>query len=113
VTLETILAKDVRLVIPGDRWTLKEMQGDPDKEFAVRLDAGKKPGTIDIVYESGENKRRTSLGIYELDGNTLRVCVGEPGDPRPIEFNGGGTRTLEVFKREKPKSLKPGSDQPI
>jgi RNA polymerase sigma factor (sigma-70 family) len=111
--LEVILAKDVRLVIAGERWTLKEMQGDPDKGYTVRLDASKKPGTIDFVYESGENKGRTSLGIYELNGNTLRVCVGEPGDPRPTEFDGGGTRTLEVFQREKPKPAKPGSGQPI
>jgi RNA polymerase sigma factor (sigma-70 family) len=110
---ERILAKDVRLVVKGDQWTLKEMQGDADKEFTVRLDSGKKPKAINIVYQTGENKGKTSLGIYELDGNTLRVCLGEPGDPPPTKFDGGGTYTLEVFKREKPKAADPASGSPI
>jgi len=113
VPLERILAKDVRLVVKGDQWTLKETQGDADKEFTVRLDPAKKPKAIAIVFKTGENKGKTSLGIYELDGSTLRVCLGEPGDPRPTKFHGDGTFTLEVFKREKPKAADPGSGGPI
>jgi RNA polymerase sigma factor (sigma-70 family) len=108
-----ILAKNVRLVAEGDRWTLKETKGDPDKVFSVRLDPTQQPKAIDIVYQTGENKGKTSLGIYELDGSTLRVCLGEPGDPRPTKFHGGGTYTLEVFKREKPKAADPALDRPI
>jgi RNA polymerase sigma-70 factor (ECF subfamily) len=113
VPQERIRAKDVRLVVQSDRWTLKETQGDADKEFTVLRDPAKKPKAIDIIYKSGENKGKTSLGIYELDGRTLRVCVGEPGDPRPTKFHGGGTYTLEVFKREKPKAADPATDMPI
>jgi RNA polymerase sigma factor (sigma-70 family) len=100
---DRILAKDVRLVVKGERWTLTEAKGDADKEFTVTLDPAKKPKAIDYVYNTGEHKGKTSQGIYELDGDTLRVCVAEPGDPRPTKFDGGGARTLEVFKREKPK----------
>ncbi len=110
---ERILAKGVRLVVEGDRWTLKEAEGDPDKEFSVRLDPAKKPAAVDIVYRTGANKGKTSLGIYELGGGTFRVCVAEPGEPRPTKFSGGGADTLEVFGREKPKPPKPapgGSD---
>jgi RNA polymerase sigma factor (sigma-70 family) len=110
---ERILAKDVRLVVEGDRWTLTEARGDPDKVFTVRLDATKRPKAIDSIYQTGPNKGKTSLGIYELDGDTLRVCLGEPGDPRPTTFQGGRTYTLEVFKREKPKAPAPASDGPI
>jgi RNA polymerase sigma-70 factor (ECF subfamily) len=106
-----ILAKGVRLVVEGDRWTLKEMQGDADKKYMVGLDPAKNPKAIDVVYKTGPNKGKTSLGIYELDGSTLRICVGEPGDPRPTKFDGGGTYTLEVFKREKPKAADPASDK--
>jgi RNA polymerase sigma-70 factor (ECF subfamily) len=113
VPAERILAKDVRLVVEGERWTLKETRGDADKEFTVRLDPGKKPKALDIVYLTGENKGKISLGICELDGGTLRVCLGEPGDPRPTKFDGGGTYTLEVFKREKPKAADPAPDRPI
>ena len=113
VPAERILTKDVRLVVKSDQWTLKETQGDADKEYTVRLDPAKKPKAIDIVYKTGENKGKTSLGIYELDGSTLQVCLGEPGDPRPTKFHGDGTYTLEVFKREKPKAADPGSGGPI
>ena len=109
VPVERIVAKGVRLVVESDRWTLKEAQGDADKEFAVRLDPAKRPAALDFTYNSGENKGKTSLGIYELDGNTLRICVGEPGDPRPTKFDGGGDYTLEVFKREKPKAPDPAT----
>jgi RNA polymerase sigma factor (sigma-70 family) len=108
-----ILAKGVHLVIDGDKWTLKEVRGDPDKAHTARLDPTKRPKQIDITYDAGENKGRTSLGIYERDGNTLRVCLGEPGDPRPTKFDGGGTYTLEVFKREKPKPAPEVADQPL
>jgi RNA polymerase sigma factor (sigma-70 family) len=110
---ERILAKDVSLFVEGDQCTLKEAKGDANKEYTVRLDPTQKPKAIDIVYRNGANKGKTSLGIYELDGSTLRLCVGEPGDPRPTKFQGGGTNTLEVFKREKPKAAAPGSDRPI
>jgi RNA polymerase sigma factor (sigma-70 family) len=113
VPVERILAKEVRLVVEGDGWTLKETQGDADKEFTIRLDPGKKPKAIDIIYKTGEHKGKTSLGIYELDGGTFRGCLGEPGDRRPTKFDGGETYTLEVFQREKPKGAAPPSDGPI
>jgi uncharacterized protein (TIGR03067 family) len=113
VPLERIRAKDVRLVVKGDQWTLKETQGDDDKEFTVRLGPTRKPRAIDIVYKTGEHKGKTSLGIYELDGNRLRVCLGEPGDPRPTRFDGRGTYTLEVFKRDRPAAPGPASGRLI
>ncbi len=113
VPTERILAKDVRLVVTGDQWILKEMQGDPDKEFTVRLDPTQNPRAINIVHKTGENKGKTSLGIYELDRSTLRVCLAEPGDPRPTKFHGDGNYTLEIFKREKPRAADSGSGGPI
>jgi|SRR5579884_279493 len=113
VPAERIVAKDVRLIVKDDQWTLKEARGDADKEFTVRLNSDKKPKAIDIVYKTGENKGKTSLGIYELDGGTLRVSLGEPGDPRPTRLRGDGTYTLEVFKREKPKAADPTPGSPI
>ena len=105
VPADRILAKGVRLIVEGDRWTLKEMRGDAHKQFTVRLDPTRKPPALEFTYDTGENKGKTSLGIYELDGTTLRICLGEPGDPRPTKFDGGGNYTLEVFNREKPKPV--------
>jgi hypothetical protein len=43
------------------------------------------------------------LGIYELDGDTVKFCFGGPGKERPTEFTTkeGSMRTLSVWKRDK------------
>ncbi len=45
---------------------------------------------------------KTSLGIYELDGNTLRLCAVEPGTPnRPNDFipDNDGRRIFELVRK--------------
>ena len=43
------------------------------------------------------------LAIYELDGDTLRVCNGGPNNDRPKEFKpgDGALADVVVFRREK------------
>jgi uncharacterized protein (TIGR03067 family) len=69
-----------------------------------QIDASKKPKTIDNVVTAGDQKGKTIQGIYEIDGDTLRVCVVLPGrGERPTEFSGraGSGCNLTVYKREK------------
>jgi uncharacterized protein (TIGR03067 family) len=44
-------------------------------------------------------------GIDQIDGDTLKSCVAEPGKDRPTEFASkpGTGQTLRVFKRVKPR----------
>jgi uncharacterized protein (TIGR03067 family) len=51
-------------------------------EFSVKLDSAKSPPTIDLV--SGKD---TYLGIYELKGDMLRICLVE-GKERPTDISG-------------------------
>ena len=69
----------------------------------VKLDPTTKPRTIDIAFTEGEHKGETALGIYEIEGDTFRVCIARPGDERPAEFSAraGSGRILVVYKREK------------
>ena len=68
-----------------------------------------KPPQIDVEPEGGE----ISLGIYQLEGDELKLCMAPSGSPRPTEFaSGAGTRwTMTVWKREPPadKEKKPNS----
>jgi len=44
---------------------------------------------------------RTFLGIYEVDGDTLRWCVDNRGRGRPTEFRSANGNYLLILKRKK------------
>jgi uncharacterized protein (TIGR03067 family) len=69
----------------------------------VKLDPTTKPRTIDIAFTEGEHKGETALGIYEIEGDTFRVCCVHARSGRPTEFSAGAGsgRTLVVYQREK------------
>ena len=67
------------------------------------IDPAKKPKTIDYTMTGGPTEGKTQLGIYELDGDTVKFCFSAPGKDRPTEFTTkeGSGRTLSVWKRAK------------
>ena len=93
--------KDFRLIIEGDKFTAKEQSGEVRGTFKV--DPTKKPKTIDITMKDGPMKDKTMLGIYELDGDTYKLCGDMQGKNRPTDFSvkPGRGNVLEVLKREK------------
>jgi uncharacterized protein (TIGR03067 family) len=97
--------KETRWIRDADgRWAMQ--RGDKAVlEWTVRkIDATKKPKTIDIEVTAGPHKGVVYRGIYELDGDTLRVCLAQPESAeRPTEFSArkGSTWALSEFKREK------------
>ncbi|MGH9419220.1 MAG: TIGR03067 domain-containing protein, partial [Thermoanaerobaculia bacterium] len=83
------------------KWTMR--RGDKTVvEWAVKkIDATKNPKTIDIETMAGAYKGVVYLGIYELDGDTLRICFALPDRAvRPTEFSAskGTIRALTEFK---------------
>jgi uncharacterized protein (TIGR03067 family) len=67
------------------------------------IDPTKKPKAIDYTMTEGPTKGKTHLGIYELDGDTVKFCFAAPGKERPTEFTAkeGSGHTLSVWKRDK------------
>ena len=68
-----------------------------------KIDANKKPKTIDLQPASAAAKIQPILGIYEFGGNTWKICYANPGKERPVEFTAkeGSGHTLAVWEREK------------
>lgn len=96
--------KDIVVVNTGNKFELK---GGPSAVGATKgsfvIDATKKPKHMDRTPADGPQKDKTLLCIYELDGDTLKLCVAPAGKERPTEFSSkaGSGHILSVFKREK------------
>lgn len=93
--------KDMTVVFAGDKYSVK--MGDMVVEAAaLKVDPSKSPKTFDAKVTDGPNKGKVYLAIYEINGDTLKVCYDEAGKKRPTEFKGeGGAQTLVVHKRVK------------
>jgi uncharacterized protein (TIGR03067 family) len=94
--------KGMRLIIRGRDFQVKD--GDMTYgggTFELNVDA--RPRQINIKWTSGPDKGQAMLGIYELKGDTYRVCLGVPGKDRPKDFvsKPGSGHVLEVLKRGK------------
>jgi uncharacterized protein (TIGR03067 family) len=89
------------ITFTGNRWTVRE--GDKVVQAGThQFDPGKKPPHLDAVVTEGEGKGSTMLGIYEMKGDTLRVCFDPQGKRRPTTFTpGAGKFTAEVRRLKK------------
>jgi uncharacterized protein (TIGR03067 family) len=67
------------------------------------IDPTKRPKAIDFVRAEGANAGQTFLGIYEIAGDSRKLCFAPPGKGRPTEFASkpGSGHVLVVFRREK------------
>ena len=73
-----------QLLIDGDRFCMRSPGADYDGVFIIDVDAD--PPTIDIHFVAGPEAGNTSYGIFDLNGDELRFCLGFTGVPRPREF---------------------------
>jgi len=73
---------------------------DAPKSGPYQIDPTKTPKEIETLSANGADAKN-ALGIYELDGDTLKLCVADAGGVRPDKFADGkdSGRVLVVFKR--------------
>ena len=88
------VVQHVRLIFAGTKLTTKTKNRQTEATF--KLDPSQTPKEIDVNMEGNVGK-----GIYELDGDTLRIAHGEVGDARPTAFpKAGSGLTVLVVRRE-------------
>ena len=94
--------KKSKMVIAADKITILREGKDEDKA-TYKIDTTKKPRTIDITPSTGGEAGQVMPGIYELDGDTLKMCFARPKGERPKEFASkeGTENAVIVLKRAK------------
>jgi uncharacterized protein (TIGR03067 family) len=64
-------------------------------------DGSKSPKTVDFTIKKGPDAGKTQLGIYQIVGETVTICVAEAGsDKRPEDFTAVPS-TVVVLKKLK------------
>lgn len=85
------LVKGFKVVFSGEKMSIFPVDGDGKqaKEHTFKLDPGKKPKAMDATRLDGASKGKMAKAIYELDGDTLKLCLPSRLDldhERPTEF---------------------------
>jgi uncharacterized protein (TIGR03067 family) len=76
----------------------------------LRLVTSKSPRMIDVTVRKGEHVDNTMLGIYELKGDTLKVCFDPEGDSRPRQFSAKADSSIFVATYKRVKRSNEGTD---
>jgi uncharacterized protein (TIGR03067 family) len=105
-----ILIKDGKLIADAKEVPSDAKEALKDWLLSEILDPSKKPRTVTIRTGKTSEGKLTFIGIYEVDGDVLRVCGQvvqtateknlEATRPKQFDSNKG---LLLVFKREKDK----------
>jgi uncharacterized protein (TIGR03067 family) len=78
--------------------------GDKPDRGTYTVDSTTRPGSMLITGTEGPNQGKTFPAIYELKGDTLRICYDLSGAKRPTEFKTvAGTRLYLVTYHRKPE----------
>ena len=94
--------KGMTVTFEGGKFTVKT--GDEVIQVGTeKLDPSKSPKAIDVTMTEGPNKGAVMLGIYKIDGDTLRACFDPEGKKRPTAFQSapGSKNFVNVHKRVK------------
>jgi uncharacterized protein (TIGR03067 family) len=95
----------LELVITSDKIRAKDLRsGESLGEGPYKLGPDKTLKELDATGKVKERPSTTYLGIYELEGDTLKWCVSNGGKDRPTELATRRGKYLMVLKRQKRRS---------
>lgn len=81
-TFETKLGQtefaNFQVNIDADGTIVVQLNGRQINESTTTIDPAKTPKTLDQVFTKGPMNGKKCLAIYELKGDTLKICFGNP-----------------------------------
>jgi len=94
------------VVFKGDEMTLKMNGDDKDpRKFRVKLDPSENPKAVDTTALNRDNKGSLNPAIYQLHGDTLKLCSPNLPDtkerPKELKSKEGSYVALLTLKRVK------------
>lgn len=95
-----MIGKIAEMVITDRTIRARDDQRDMG-EGSYRVGRDQGWGTLDAAGTGGPTRGKTYLGIYQLEGDTLRWCTANPGRARPTQLmtRRGDGWYLMVLKR--------------
>ena len=90
-------ASRVRYVFEADRVTLLE-GGRPSGSGTFTLRPDDVPPALEVEMDDGPARGQNAAGIYALDGDRLRICIGPD---RPSSFDAVGTAACVELERHR------------
>jgi uncharacterized protein (TIGR03067 family) len=102
VPIPNYMFNQIRQVFTGDQMT-GTISGTMYWKVKFAIDPSKSPKTIDYEIIGGPAKGAKQLGIYELNDDTCKLCVGKLNGERPKNFDAtpGTGNTASTWKRAK------------
>lgn len=91
------------LKLDGDKFEMTDPMATYKGTF--KIDPKAKPKTIDIHFSDGPEAGKTVIGVYELEGDTYRVCLdmADKGTrPAALKSTSEDGYALETLERVKP-----------
>jgi uncharacterized protein (TIGR03067 family) len=92
--------RKLKITFTGDKWVVRQ-DGKVVQAGTHKLDRSKTPPQVDALVTEGEDKGNTMLGIYQLKGNTLKVCFDPQGKERPTSLTPKAGQFAATVQREK------------
>lgn len=88
-----------RLVIRGSRFLGAGMGAE--YQGTLEIDPSGSPRRLNMKFDAGPETGNTNLGIYEVAGDTFRICLATHGNVRPAAFDSsaGSGFALETLTR--------------